>query len=240
MKTIFTYLSIIFFFGIIGLVSLDTIILPIITNYNKTIYLPDYRNIDYKIAQKKLDSLGFEHKIIMNDYNELYTPYSVIEMSPRPFTKVKTGRIIKLTIADDKKDIILDEYKEQSLRSTKLMLKRINIEIDTLIYEYNNLIKKDFIISQYPKAGKSLKSGDKITFIVSLGDPPNYYVTPNLININLTKAKEMISKAGLLLGNITYEYNNKYLNNTVLEQNNTPGMRLSFPAKIDLIVSTDK
>ena len=133
----------------------------------------------------------------MNDYNELYTPYSVIEMSPRPFTKVKTGRIIKLTIADDKKDIILDEYKEQSLRSTKLMLKRINIEIDTLIYEYNNLIMKDFIISQYPKAGKSLKSGDKITFIVSLGDPPNYYVTPNLININLTKAKEMISKAGL-------------------------------------------
>ena len=96
MKSIFTYLSIIFIFGVIGLLSLDIIILPIITNYNKTIYLPDYRNIDYRIAQKKLDSLGFEYKIIMTNYNELYTPYSIIEMSPRPFTKVKTGRIITL------------------------------------------------------------------------------------------------------------------------------------------------
>ena len=50
----------------------------------------------------------------------------------------------------------------------------------------------------------------------------------------------MISKAGLVVGNITYEYNTKYLNNTVLEQNKTPGMRLSFPGKIDLIISTDK
>ena len=85
----------------------------------------------------------------------------------------------------------------------------------------------------------NLKSGDMITFIISLGNPPNYYVTPNLINQNLYKAKENISKAGLLLGKITYEYNNDYLNNTVLEQSKTAGMRLSFPTKIDLIVTTD-
>ena len=54
---------------------------------------------------------------------------------------------------------------------------------------------------------------------------------------SLNKAKETISKAGLLLGKITYEYNEEYLNNTVLEQNKTPGMKLSFPTKINLIVS---
>ena len=227
-------------FGIIGLISLDRIVLPLITNYNKAIYLPDLTSIDFRIAQKRLDSLDLGYKIIMHEYDDLYKPYSVIEMSPRPFTKLKTGRIIKLTVADEKKDIILDDYSDKSLRSVKLQLNRDNLKIDTLIYEYNESVKKDFIISQYPRTGKMLKSGDMLTLIVSQGPPPNYYITPNLINMSLKKAKEMISKAGLVLGNITYEYNTKYLNNTVLEQNKTPGMRLSFPAKIDLIISTDK
>ena len=227
-------------FGIIGLISLDRIVLPLITNYNKAIYLPDLTSVDFRIAQKRLDSLDLGYKIIMHEYDDLYKPYSVIEMSPRPFTKLKTGRIIKLTVADEKKDIILDDYSDKSLRSVKLQLNRDNLKIDTLIYEYNESVKKDFIISQYPRTGKMLKSGDMLTLIVSQGPPPNYYITPNLINMSLKKAKEMISKAGLVLGNITYEYNTKYLNNTVLEQNKTPGMRLSFPAKIDLIISTDK
>ena len=239
-KTISVYIMLIGAFGIIGLISLDRIVLPLITNYNKAIYLPDLTSIDFRIAQKKLDSLDLGYKIIMHEYDDLYKPYSVIEMSPRPFTKLKTGRIIKLTVADEKKDIILDDYSDKSLRSVKLQLNRDNLKIDTLIYEYNESVKKDFIISQYPRTGKMLKSGDMLTLIVSQGPPPNYYITPNLINMSLKKAKEMISKAGLVLGNITYEYNTKYLNNTVLEQNKTPGMRLSFPAKIDLIISTDK
>ena len=239
-KTISVYIMLIGTFGIIGLISLDRIVLPLITNYNKSIYLPDLTSIDFRIAQKRLDSLDLGYKIIMHEYDDLYKPYSVIEMSPRPFTKLKTGRIIKLTVADEKKDIILDDYSDKSLRSVKLQLNRDNLKIDTLIYEYNESVKKDFIISQYPRTGKMLKSGDMLTLIVSQGPPPNYYITPNLINMSLKKAKEMISKAGLVLGNITYEYNTKYLNNTVLEQNKTPGMRLSFPAKIDLIISTDK
>ena len=239
-KTISVYIILIGAFGIIGLISLDKIVLPVITNYNKAIYLPDLTSIDFRIAQKKLDSLDLGYKIIMHEYDDLYKPYSVIEMSPRPFTKLKTGRIIKLTVADEKKDIILGDYSDKSLRSVKLQLNRDNLKIDTLIYEYNESVKKDFIISQYPRTGKMLKSGDMLTLIVSQGPPPNYYITPNLINMSLKKAKEIISKAGLLLGNITYEYNANYLNNTVLEQNKTPGMRLSFPAKIDLIISTDK
>ena len=43
-----------------------------------------------------------------------------------------------------------------------------------------------------------------------------------------------------LIINACKKLSSKYLNNTVLEQSKTAGMRLSFPAKINLIVSTDK
>lgn len=239
MKLVLKYILSFIVLALSGLFIFDLIFLPIFVDKNSNLYLPDYRGLNYKIVEKKLDSLGFVPKIVYDDYSIDYIPYNVIKMSPRPFTKLKTGRIIKVTVASDKKDILLTDYKGFSLRNTKLIISRLDLSIDTLIYEYSNKYSKDFIISQFPKEGKILKSEDKMTFIVSLGNPPNYYITPNLINQNLSKAKETISKAGLLLGKITYEYNSKYLNNTILEQSKTAGMRLSFPTKIDLIVSKD-
>lgn len=240
MKTAYRYIVSLIFFAVLGLFLLDNVFLSLYVNKNKDIYLPDLRYIDSKIAEEKLKDLGFEVEILFSDYNPENDPGNVIKISPRPFSKLKSGRIIKLTVASDKNDIILDDFSNISLRNAELMLKRLDLKIDTLIYEYSNEIKKNHIISQFPGASKMLKSNDLVTFIVSQGKAPNYYVTPNLINLNLYKAKEKISRAGLILGNIEYEYSKEFLNNTVLEQDKTPGMKLSFPARLNLIVSTDK
>ena len=240
MKLIYRYIISLTLFIILGILLLDNVFLTLYVNKNKDIYLPDVRFIDNTLAHKKLTDLGFEVEIIYSDYDSENIPGNVIKVSPRPFSKLKSGRIIKLTVASDKNDIILDDFTNLSLRNAKLLLKRLDLKIDTLLYEYNNNIKIDHIISQFPRPSKLLKSNDLITFIVSQGKAPNYYVTPNLINLNLYKAKENISRAGLLLGNIQYEYSKDFLNNTVLEQDKTPGMKLSFPARINIIVSTDK
>ena len=240
MKTIYKYIISLICFAILGLFLLDNVFLSIYVNKNKDIYLPDVRFIDSLIAEKQLKELGFEIEILFSDYNSENIPGNVIKISPRPFSKLKSGRIIKLTVASDKNDIILEDFTNISLRNAELILKRLDLKIDTLLYEYNNDIKKNHIISQFPKPSKLLKSNDLVTFIISQGQAPNYYVTPNLINLNIYKAKEKISRAGLILGNIKYEYSKDYLNNTVLEQDKTPGMKLSFPARINIIVSTDK
>jgi len=240
MKTIYKYIISLICFAILGLFLLDNVFLSIYVNKNKDIYLPDVRFIDSLIAEKQLKELGFEVEILFSDYNSENIPGNVIKISPRPFSKLKSGRIIKLTVASDKNDIILEDFINISLRNAELILKRLDLKIDTLLYEYNNDIKKNHIISQFPKPSKLLKSNDLVTFIISQGQAPNYYVTPNLINLNIYKAKEKISRAGLILGNIKYEYSKDYLNNTVLEQDKTPGMKLSFPARINIIVSTDK
>ena len=240
MNTIYKYIISLILFAILGLFLLDNVFLSLYVNKNKDIYLPDVRYVDSLIAAKQLEELGFEVEILFSDYNPENIPGNVIKISPRPFSKLKSGRIIKLTVASDKNDIILDDFTNISLRNAELILKRLDLKIDTLLYEYNNDIKKNHIISQFPKPSKLLKSNDLVTFIISQGQAPNYYVTPNLINLNIYKAKEKISRAGLILGNIKYEYSKDYLNNTVLEQDKTPGMKLSFPARINIIVSTDK
>ena len=69
---------------------------------------------------------------------------------------------------------------------------------------------------------------------------PAALIPGTTLDVRPAKGSSYLIIFGLKLGNIIYEYNNDYLNNTVLEQNITGGLKLSFPKSIDLIVSTDK
>ena len=240
MKKFIRYSIVFLILGIFFLIFTSNFVLPLITKKNNVLYLPDVRNKNIFNAERILNELGFSISIIKSSFNENFMPNTVITTNPRAFTKVKKGRNIILKISGDKDDINIPDYINTSLRNTIINIDRIRLNIDTLIFEYSNTIKKDYIIDQYPKKNKVLKTNDEITLVVSLGVPPDYYIVPNLVNINLKIAKEIISKSGLLLGNIKYEFNNDFLNNTILEQNLTPEMKYSFPALIDLIVSTDK
>ena len=160
MNTIYKYIISLILFAILGLFLLDNVFLSLYVNKNKDIYLPDVRYVDSLIAAKQLEELGFEVEILFSDYNPENIPGNVIKISPRPFSKLKSGRIIKLTVASDKNDIILDDFTNISLRNAELILKRLDLKIDTLLYEYNNDIKKNHIIGQFPKPSKLLKSND--------------------------------------------------------------------------------
>ena len=91
---------------------------------------------------------------------------------------------------------------------------------------------------QLPKEGQTVKSSTNLTLGVSRGPPPDYYIIPDIVNMSLKRAKDNILTKGLRLGQIIYEYQPDLLPNTVIEQNMTAGMRVSFPASINLTVST--
>ena len=239
-KVISKYIAVLFIFGIFFLFFVSVIFLPSITNKYDTLYLPDVRNLNIVKAEKVLSNLNFKVESAISNYNKNYLPGDVVSMIPRAYTKVKKGRTIKLMIAGKKKDVMLQDFINSSLRNVKISLNKSNIIVDTLIYEYSNLIKKDFIIDQYPNKNTLMKSFDEITLIVSLGNPPDYYIVPSLTNVNLKRAKTIISKAGLKIGKISYEYNPNILNNTIVEQSLTAGMKLSFPHSIDIIITTDR
>ena len=238
LKKIFNYISFFLLQAFIFYIIIDFIILPVLANNKKELYLEDVRGLDVKDAMRQLDV--FEIDI----YNEKFTtgmlPGTVIDMSPKPFSYIKEGKVIKLSVVSNPESYIVENYINKSFRDINLLLDRKSVSIDTLIYEFSNNIKKGHIIDQYPKKSDTLLHDQKITLIISQGNHPNYYLVPNLINLSLDKAKKRISKSGLILGKIKYEFDENYLNNTVLEQGHPANKRLSFPAEIDLILSTDK
>ena len=119
-------------------------------------------------------------------------------------------------------------------------MQRLGLSIDTLIYEYTNSVKDRHVTFQIPNKNKIVKSGSKITLGVSKGSIPDYYQVPDVVDYSLEKGKKIILESGLRLGKIEYEYQPELLNNTIIDQSMLAGIRVSFPASIDLIVSKER
>ena len=219
---------------------MDFILLPSYVGYDNEHYLPDVRGNYLQKAKFKLTSLGFKSEIINIPFSESNAPGTVVKMSPRSFTKVKEGRTISLTIAGHREDIMIPDYISLTLRNARLKAMREGLVIDTVMYEYNNKIKDGHISFQVPRAGYIVKSGASISFGVSKGNPPDYYTIPDIVGKSLRAAKTILAQAGLRLGNLEYEFQPDLLENTIIDQNFTPGLRVTFPAAVDLIISTEK
>lgn len=239
-RSLLKYLIALIFFSFSSIVILDYFILPNYVGYNNEHYLPDVRGEYLEKATYQLRSLRFNTKPILIPYSESHTPGTVIKMFPRAFTKVKEGRTIDLTVAGKDEDIEIPDISNLSLRNAKLTLTKLGLGIDTIIYEYDNVISDGYISFQLPRKGQTVKSSTNMTLGVSRGAPPDYYIIPDIVNYSLTRARKSIINEGLRVGEITYEFQPDLVPNTVIEQNMTAGMRVSFPASINLLISTDK
>ena len=239
-RSLLKYLIATIIFLLSGILLLDYIILPNYVGYNNEHYLPDVRFEYREKAVYQLRALGFNTQEILIPFSDTNTPGTVIKMFPRAFTKVKEGITIDLTIAGKDEDIIIPDISNSTLRNAKLIIGKLGLGIDTTIYEYDNIIPDGFITFQHPKKDKTVKSSTNMTLGVSKGPPPDYYIIPDVVNFSLHRARKIIIDKGLRVGFLNYEFQPDLVPNTVIEQNMTAGMRVSFPASINLLITTDK
>ena len=218
---------------------IDNFLLPYYVGSNKNIFLPDCRGEYQNDTSKILTDLGFEVKLVYLTFNPLNRPGTVMKMFPPPFTKVKEGRIITISIAGTKNDVIIPNFYNISLRNAKIKILELDLFLDTLMYEFNSNIKNGYIAFQIPSHGTMTKSRTAISLGVSKGTPPDYFIVPDVINYSIKKATEKIKFEGLRIGDIVYEYQPNLLPNTVIDQSFPSGLKVTIPLKIDLVVSKD-
>lgn len=224
----------------IGLVAVDSFFIPRYVGVDADVFLPDCRGETKNTAEQILSNKGLETKVIILPYSNNNYPGKVIEMRPHPFTKVKKGRIITLSVAGHKKSIEVPDLKNITLRKAKIKLMEYEFNLDTVMYEFNPNIKEGYVSHQTPEAGVILKSGANISLHISKGIPKDYFTIPDLVNLPLKKAKKIISQERLRIGTITEVYQPKLIPSTVIDQSFPANLRVTAPVEIDLEISTDK
>lgn len=240
-KIIFRYTVIGLFVVVVGYFITEYIILPYATK-SETVYIPNVQMMHVDDAIKKLSFEGINNiKIQYVDYDSDFNVNEVIDISPRPLTKVKTHKSVILSVVSYEQEYLLEDYKGFSLRSVELEFNRNNINISDINYFYDDNIPQNHIIKILPKPGTLIRSQDKVTAIVSQGEHPGRNKVPNLINvIGKDAAMRILKKNNLNLGVVTYEHDDTKLPGTIIDQSLPENMLVSFPAPVDIVIIKEK
>ena len=223
----------IFIFSIVA----EYLVMPVYTRQNENKVMMDVINRNLDDAIKLLKSENYRYEVSDTLYTNKFSLGTIIDQYPKPNTRVKSGRTVRLKIAHPEKSVAIPNLIGQSRRSAELELNQMGLLIDTVYTEYNPEYPNGTIAWQYPKAGDRRKKGMGIQITVSKGMPPNFFQVPNLIGLSINQAKDLIFKSRLKVGKISYHQDQDLVPYTVLDQSIKDGTVLDMSATINLVVS---
>ena len=197
----------------------------------------DIKNRNIDDALKILKSENYRYEVSDTLYTNKFQLGTIVDQYPKPNTRVKSGRTVRLKISQPEKSVAIPNLIGQSRRSAELELNQMGLLIDTVYTEYNPEYPNGTIAWQYPKAGDRRKKGMGIQITVSKGMPPNFFQVPNLIGLSINQAKDLIFKSRLKVGKISYHQDQDLVPYTVLDQSIRNGTVLDVTATINLVVS---
>jgi beta-lactam-binding protein with PASTA domain len=236
MSLIRIILSIIGMIVVFSIVA-EYLVMPAYTRQNQNRIMIDIKNRNLDDVIKILKSENYRYEVSDTLYTNKFKLGTIVDQYPKPNTRVKSGRTVRLKIAQPEKSVAIPNLIGQSRRSAELELNQMGLLIDTVYTEYNPEYPNGTIAWQYPKAGDRRKKGMGIQITVSKGMPPNFFQVPNLIGLSINQAKDLIFKSRLKVGKISYHQDQDLVPYTVLDQSIKNGTVLDATATINLVVS---
>jgi len=227
-------------FGIVSfaiILIFDWFIMPSYVRQDKTLIVTDITGKNLNRALIELETEGYKGVVYDTVYTADVNPQTVVDQYPVAGAKVKPGRTIRLKISRSEKLIIVPNLVGQSRRSVEISLQQIGLRIDTVYTEFNPDYPKGTIAWQFPKSGDHIKKGMGLQITVSQGLPPDFFQVPQLFGMSMQNAKDLLTKARLKVGKISYQQNEDLVPYTVLDQSIAPGTVLNQTIQVDLVVS---
>lgn len=215
----------------------DLIVMPLYTQQGQTRELPDITELSEHQADSILTQMGFRMIRDREQYDDLYPAGIVIAQNPLPFSQVKKGRRIYVTVSAGERFVEVPRLIGLGENTAMFSLREMNLDIGQVFYEYNNYYPNGVVSYQSVAEKEEVVEGTTVDMTISLGRLPTKFEVPDVVGKSLNLAEEMILKAGLKIGQLSYEVQPKLLPDTVIEQAIAPGTEVKRGETVNLILS---
>jgi beta-lactam-binding protein with PASTA domain len=222
---------------IVLIVILNYAVMPLYTKQGAEVDLVDVTEMPYDKAEKMLKSQGFKMVHDTTTFNATYPESTVIAQNPLPYTKVKRGRRIYVTLSGGERIVKVPHVIGTSERDAIFTLRGAGLTIGNTYYEYSNYYPEGTVSKQSISAGIDTTNKSIVDISVSLGRIPSEFIVPNVVGKSFDTAKTLLWKSGLEVGSVTYQLHEKLIPYTVISQAVEPGSKVKQGKPIDLVVS---
>ena len=132
-------------------------------------------------------------------------------------------------------DVRVPDFIGTSLEKAQSVAADKKIQISVRTEQFSEDYPAGAIYYMNPPAGRSIKAGKTIDVWVSRGS--RFSTTPNVVKLALDDAKTKVVDAGLNVGEITQDYDDKIPAGNVIKQTPTSGTRLDRGEPVNLVFS---
>ncbi len=220
------------------LLLLDRVIMPILVHWGELAVVPDLTELSLREAKAISQKKGLNLRVMAEVHDATKPPGTVLSQIPPPNTKVREGRIIKVTVSKGGKTVLVPKLKGVSIRQAELLLAHEGLELGEVTWSPSDSFPKDVVLFSTPSTGTSVPYGMFVNLEVSLGPKPDTVKMPDLVGMNLEEGKKLLREMGLELGKMKYSINDEFPPGTILRQSLDPGEKIERGSKINLEVST--
>ncbi len=218
----------------------DKVIMPWYVRLGDEVELPDVVEMTVQQASDTLNTSGFIPLVVDSVYDANFPAGTVVEQNPPPYSVVKTGRHVYLTVSIGEKPIRVPNLFYKSPRDAQLLLESEGLQLGQKFYEYSEMSLAGVVISQSYPPGQIVKKGTPVDITISLGPLPKQKKVPDLVGKSLDAAKKQLKLLGVKNISVEYVDQENILPETVVWQSIASGTPIKDDMEIVLRVSKIK
>lgn len=209
LKQLGIQLGIIFAVGIALLLGFFYVYLPVVTNHNETITVPDLEGIHIENIDEFLTKRNLKYEVLTDSgFTSEYEPKTILKQYPLPGSKVKENRKIFLTLnAVNPPTVKMPDLIDGSVKNAQLLLASYGLERGNIKYVPDlaqNAVLEQRFEGKEIKPGTYIAKGSKIDLLVGDGLGNTRLEVPDLSGMELEEAEFTVIGSGLKMGNVLF------------------------------------
>lgn len=181
-------LLVLFFFAALIVVSADWVIGALV-HTRKEVTVPDLTKKNVTEALSLLASQNLALKQAGIEPAQNVPSGSVLRQIPSAGSTVREGRVIRVWISEGDEMVFVPNTVGADLRSAQLAIRQAGLLVDQVENAYSVTYDKGLIVAQTPKADSLVQKGQKVSLVLSNGQPPSSVIlVPNFKSKKLAEA----------------------------------------------------
>jgi serine/threonine-protein kinase len=166
-------LSALIFFGIFicGAIVMNIAMKFIVQNRDE-VKVPSLVGLSYDEAKDLCSDNNLYIAISDYEYHEL-PKNSVVSQNPYSDKTVFENRTVYVVLSLGSKKVTVPNLTNFYVDDAPAILKKYDLKMGSLSYEYSDEYQQNYIIYSLPRAGASIMAGDSVRVVISKGHDPN-------------------------------------------------------------------
>lgn len=202
---------------------------------DKQTYVPYLISLSSDEAEEKLSADDLTLVIQLRKNSDQFEKDVVMEQEPKAGTVTQKYSKVYVTLSLGAADTELEELGlvDTEAESAKKTLEEKGFSVEEKS-EYSDTIEKGKVIRLSPE---KVKKGDTVTMVLSLGKEPEKAKVPDLSGDTEESAKQALTEAGFVPGNVTKEYSDTVPQGQVMKQSVGAAAELEKGKSVDFVIS---